>query len=39
MMNKKNTFTDFIASAEYLVKQKYTSKDRLAIEGGAPADC
>jgi oligopeptidase B len=33
MMNKKNTFTDFIASAEYLVEQGYGSKDRLVIEG------
>ena len=33
MMHKKNTFTDFIASAEYLVKQDYGSKDRLVIEG------
>lgn len=33
MMNKKNTFTDFIACAEYLVAQGYGSKDRLAIEG------
>jgi oligopeptidase B len=33
MMNKKNTFTDFIASAEYLVAQGYGSKDRLVIEG------
>jgi oligopeptidase B len=35
MMNKMNTFTDFIASAEYLVAQRYTSKDRLAIMGGS----
>ncbi|MEN3326559.1 MAG: oligopeptidase, partial [Acidobacteriota bacterium] len=35
MMNKLNTFTDFIASAEALVKMKYTSSDRLAIEGGS----
>jgi oligopeptidase B len=35
MMNKRNTFTDFIASAEYLVAQKYGSKDRLVIEGGS----
>ncbi|HWE26138.1 MAG TPA: prolyl oligopeptidase family serine peptidase, partial [Myxococcales bacterium] len=35
MMNKMNTFTDFIASAEYLVAQHYTSKDRLAITGGS----
>ncbi len=33
MMHKKNTFTDFIASAEYLVAQGYGAKDRLAIEG------
>ncbi|HYP54370.1 MAG TPA: S9 family peptidase [Pyrinomonadaceae bacterium] len=35
MMNKKNTFTDFIAAAEYLVREKYTSPDRLAIMGGS----
>jgi oligopeptidase B len=35
MMNKKNTFTDFIASAEFLIAQGYTSKDRLAIVGGS----
>ena len=33
MMHKKNTFTDFIASAEYLVGHGYGSKDRLVIEG------
>jgi oligopeptidase B len=33
MMHKKNTFSDFIASAEYLVAQRYGSKDRLVIEG------
>ncbi|HXY24973.1 MAG TPA: S9 family peptidase [Candidatus Acidoferrum sp.] len=33
MMHKRNTFTDFIACAEYLVAQGYGSKDRLAIEG------
>ena len=33
MMHKKNTFTDFIASAEYLLTQGYGSKDRLVIEG------
>ena len=33
MMNKKTTFTDFIASAEYLVNHGYGSKDRLVIEG------
>lgn len=35
MMNKMNTFTDFIACAEALVNMKYTSKDRLVIEGGS----
>ena len=35
MTNKINTFTDFIASAEYLVAQKYTSPDRLVIQGGS----
>ena len=35
MMSKKNTFTDFIAVAEALIAQKYTSKEKLAIEGGS----
>ncbi len=35
MLNKKNTFTDFIAVAEHLVREKYTSTDRLVIEGGS----
>jgi oligopeptidase B len=35
MMNKKNTFTDFIDCAEYVLAQKYGSKDRLVIEGGS----
>jgi oligopeptidase B len=35
MMNKINTFTDFIACGEHLVKNKYTSKDRLVIQGGS----
>ena len=35
MMNKMNTFTDFISSAEHLIGQGYTSKDRLAIMGGS----
>ncbi len=35
LMKKKNTFTDFIDCAEYLVAQKWTSKDRLVIEGGS----
>jgi len=35
MFAKKNTFTDFIAVAEYLIREKWTSADRLAIEGGS----
>jgi oligopeptidase B len=35
MMKKKNTFTDFIAAAEHLVNEKYTSKERLVISGGS----
>jgi oligopeptidase B len=35
MMKKMNTFTDFIACADHLVAQKYTSSDRLAISGGS----
>jgi oligopeptidase B len=35
LMKKKNTFFDFIDSAEYLVKQKWTSKNRLVVEGGS----
>jgi oligopeptidase B len=35
MMNKKNTFTDFIASAEYLTGHGYGSRARIGIEGGS----
>jgi len=35
MLKKMNTFTDFIACAEYLTRQKYTSSDRLVIQGGS----
>jgi oligopeptidase B len=35
MLKKRNTFTDFIACAEQLVAEGYTSPDRLAIEGGS----
>ncbi|HEX5431183.1 MAG TPA: S9 family peptidase, partial [Bryobacteraceae bacterium] len=33
MLKKKNTFTDFIACAERLIAEKYTSPERLALEG------
>ncbi len=35
MERKQNTFTDFIACAEFLIAEKYTSADRLAIQGGS----
>ena len=35
MMKKINTFNDFIDSADYLIKNKYTAADRLVIQGGS----
>ena len=35
LFNKKNTFTDFIACAEHLIKEGFTSREKLAIEGGS----
>jgi len=35
MLQKRNTFTDFIASAEFLVKEGHTAHERLVIEGGS----
>lgn len=35
LMHKKNTFSDFIACAEHLVAEKYTSSEKLVINGGS----
>src|SRR6266542_1397323 len=35
LLRKRNTFTDFIAAAEYLIAEGYTSADRLAINGAS----
>jgi oligopeptidase B len=35
LMKKKNTFTDLIAAAEFLLAGRYGSRDRLVVEGGS----
>ncbi len=35
LLHKKNTFTDFVACAESLVRRRFTAPDRLVIQGGS----
>ena len=35
MLAKRNSFTDFIAAADFLVSERYTARDRLVVEGGS----
>lgn len=39
MKDKENTFKDFIAAADHLVKEGFTSYDRIIAEGGSAGEC
>lgn len=35
LLNKRNTFTDYIAAAKYLIEQNYTTQNQMAARGGS----
>ncbi len=35
LLNKQNVFDDFIGAAEYLIKNKYTNSNKIAVRGGS----
>ena len=39
LLNKKNTFTDFVAAAEHLAAEGYADPDRIYAMGGSAGAC